>query len=150
MHLHIMRNSTSEESTTGSLFLDGEFVCFTLEDTKRIKKAHGETRIPDGLYELTLRNEGRLSQRYANLYGEMHLGMLWLQKVPNFDWIYIHTGNKRGNTEGCILVGDTLNNNQIGDGFVGKSRDAYRRIYPKIANAIEGGVKVTLRISNFG
>ena len=150
MHLHIMRISTGEESTTGSLYIDGEFVCFILEDTKRIKKVHGETRIPDGLYELALRNEGKFTQTYAERYGEMHRGMLWVQNVPNFDWIYIHTGNKRGHTEGCILVGDTLSNNQVGDGFIGKSRDTYRRIYPRIAEALEAGEKVTLRISNFG
>ena len=150
MHLHLMRISTSSESTTGALFIDGVYECFTLEDTKRIKKLHGETRIPDGRYEMALRNAGGLTQKYAARYGNMHRGMLWVQDVPDFKWVYIHTGNKRGHTEGCILVGDSLNNNQIGDGFVSRPRDAYQRIYPKIAAAIEGGEKVTLRISNFG
>ena len=49
-----------------------------------------------------------------------------------------------------MRIGDGLNNNQIGDGIVSKSRDAYRRIYPKIATAIEAGENVTFRISNFG
>jgi len=150
MHLHLMRISTGVESTTGALYIDGEFVCFALEDTKRIKKVAGETRIPDGLYRIALRNEGRLTQKYAERYSALHKGMLWLQDVPGFDWVYIHTGNKRGHTEGCLLVGDSLNNNQQADGFVGKSRDAYQRIYPQIAGAIESGEKVTLRISNLG
>jgi hypothetical protein len=145
-----MRISTSSESTTGALFIDGVYECFTLEDTKRIKKLHGETRIPDGRYEMALRNEGGLTQKYAARYKDMHRGMLWILDVPDFNYIYIHTGNKRGHTEGCILVGDSLNNNQIGDGFIGKSRDAYQRIYPQIAAAIEAGEKVSLRISNFG
>ena len=149
MHLQLIRFSTSKESTIGSLYIDGKFGCFTLEDTKRIKKIDGETRIPDGLYSLELRNEGSLTKKYAERYGNMHRGMLWLKDIPNFDWIYIHTGNKRGHTEGCILVGDTLNNNQTGDGFIGKSRDAYQRIYPRIAKAIESGEPVTIRISNF-
>ena len=150
MHLHLMRISTNSECTTGVLYIDGVFECFALEDTKRIKKVHGETRIPDGRYEMTLRNEGGLTQKYAARYGDMHRGMLWIQDVPEFSYIYIHTGNKRGHTEGCILVGDSLNNNQISDGFVGRSRVAYRRLYPKIAAAIEAGEKVTIRISNFG
>jgi hypothetical protein len=137
-----MRISSGNESTIGALYINGEFACFTLEDTKRIKKVHGETRIPDGLYTLDLRNEGRLTEKYANRYGDMHRGMLWLKDVPGFDWIYIHTGNKRGHTEGCILVGDTLNNNEIGDGFIGKSREAYTRIYPRLAQAIESGEEV--------
>ena len=150
MHLHLMRISTGEESTTGALYIDGEFVCFVLEDTKRIKKLAGETRIPDGLYRMALRTEGGLTRKYGERYGAMHKGMLWLQDVPGFDWVYIHTGNKRGHTEGCLLVGDSLNNNQQTDGFVGKSRDAYQRVYPQIANAIESGEKVTIRIANFG
>ena len=63
MHLHLMRISTGEESTTGALYIDGEFGCFTLEDTKRSKKIAGETRIPDGLYRIVLRNEGSLSKK---------------------------------------------------------------------------------------
>lgn len=150
MHLQLMRISTGAESTSGSLYIDGEFACFVLEDTKRIKKVAGETRIPDGLYRIDLRQEGGLNRKYAERYGNMHHGMLWLQDVPGFEWVYIHTGNKRGHTEGCLLVGDSLNNNQLVDGFVGKSRDAYQRIYPKIADAIESGEKVTIRVSNLG
>jgi len=150
MHLHLLRFSTGKESTTGALQVNGEFVCFTLEDTKRIKKVEGETRIPDGLYNIALRNEGGMTRKYAGQYGAMHRGMLWLKDVPGFKWIYIHTGNKRGHTEGCILVGDTLNNNKAGEGFVGKSRDAYRRVYPIIADALESEEAVSIRISNLG
>lgn len=150
MHLQLMRISTGTESTCGALYIDGEFACYVLEDTKRIKKIAGETRIPDGLYQIALRKEGGLTRKYAERYGDIHKGMLWLRGVPGFDWIYIHTGNKRGHTEGCLLVGDSLNNNQVGDGFVGKSRDAYQRIYPLIAGAVESGEKVTIRISNLG
>ena len=151
MHLHLMRISTGEESTTGALYINGKFACFTLEDTKRIRKREGETRIPDGLYTLALRTEGGLTQRYTRRFGAMHRGMIWLQEVPGFEWIYIHTGNRRGDTEGCILVGDTLNNNQTGvDGVVGQSTQAYRRSYPEIAEAIASGDEVTMRVSNFG
>ena len=150
MHLNLMRMSTGAESTTGALYIDGEFACFTLEDTKRMKKVAGETRIPDGLFRIALRTEGGLTAKYTARYGSMHRGMLWLQDVPGFEWVYIHTGNKRGHTEGCLLVGDSLNNNQQADGFVGKSREAYQRIYPQIAGAIESGEKVTIRISNLG
>ncbi len=150
MHLHLMRISTGAESTTGALYIDGEFACYALEDTKRIKKVAGETRIPDGLYRIALRNEGGLTRKYAGRYSTMHKGMLWLQEVPGFEYVYIHTGNKRGHTEGCLLVGDSLNNNQVANGFVGKSRNAYRRIYPQIAQAVESGEKVTIRIANLG
>ena len=150
MHLHLMRISTGEESTAGVLYINGEFACFALEDTKRIQKVDGETRILDGLYKLALRKEGGLNKKYADRFGDFHRGMLWIKDVPSFEWIYIHIGNERGHTEGCVLVGDSLNNNHVGDGFVGNSEKAYRRIYPQIAQAIESEGDVTIRISNFG
>ena len=69
MHLQVMRISTGKESTTGVLYIDGEFACYTLEDTKRIKKVAGETRIPDGLCRIALRNEGEFTQKYAACFG---------------------------------------------------------------------------------
>ena len=68
----------------------------------------------------------------------MHKGMLWLQDVPNFKWILIHCGNTDEHTAGCLLVGDSQENNQIKtNGFIGSSSNAYKRIYPAIAEAVE-------------
>jgi hypothetical protein len=90
-----------------------------------------------------------MTKRYDKRFGEMHKGMLWLQDVPNFKWVYLHPGNKKEHTEGCILVGDTLNNNQLENGFTGKSSQAYKRIYPGIVDAILSG-EASIQISNFG
>ena len=68
-------------------------------------------------------------------------------RIPegNFKWILIHTGNTDEHTAGCLLVGDSQENNTvIKDGFVGKSNNAYKRIYPDIAAAIERGEEVTI------
>ena len=138
MLLSVNRFSTSDESTLGTLAIDGAFVCYTLEDTRRMKKIEGETRIPAGRYEIKLRDEGGLTAKYAERYGAMHKGMLWLQDVPDFQWVYIHTGNKRGHTEGCILVGDAVSNNAVSEGVVSGSRQAYTRIYPQIAACLTG------------
>jgi len=63
--------------------------------------------------------------------------MLHVTNVPGFKYILIHCGNTDEHTAGCLLVGDSQENNQIkGDGFIGKSSNAYKRIYPKIAQAI--------------
>ena len=49
--------------------------------------------------------------------------MLELQDVPNFKYILIHAGNTDEQTAGCILVGDSQNNNDIQtDGFIGSSQ----------------------------
>lgn len=150
MHLLMLRTSTGRESTTGVLYINGDFACYVLEDTKQDKKIEGKTRIPAGKYVLKLRNEGGLTKKYAERYGAMHRGMLWLQDVLGFLWVYLHPGNKAEHSKACILVGDTINNNQIGNGFLGKSRQAYERIYPLIADAIETGEEVTIRICELG
>ena len=84
-------------------------------------------------------------------YGaDFHKGMLELQDVPNFEYILIHTGNTDEHTSGCILVMDNQENNLlIKDGFGGKSRQAYERIYPKIASALINNEKVTIEIVDF-
>jgi len=47
-------------------------------------------------------------------------------------------------------VGDVQENNQIfRDGFVGKSVNAYKRIYPAIAKAIENGEEVTIKYTDY-
>ena len=141
MKLQVLRFSSESDSTNGLLFdiTEGvKFLAYTLEDERRDEKVMKETRIPSGTYEVKLRTEGGHHNKYASRYGSMHKGMLWLQDVPNFKWILIHCGNTDEHTAGCLLVGDSQENNQIKEnGFIGSSSNAYKRIYPAIAQAVE-------------
>ena len=142
MKLKVLRFSSQEDSTSGLLFLENDlglqFLCYTLEDEARALKVRGETRIPAGTYKIELRTEGGFHARYAKKYGRMHKGMLHVTNVPGFEWILIHTGNTDEHSSGCLLVGDSQENNAIiKDGFVGKSSNAYKRIYPYISKAIQ-------------
>jgi len=129
-------------STLGVLNVNGLTV-FTCEDEYRECKIKGETRIPAGRYKVELRNEGGMTKKYAERYGDMHKGMLWLKDVPGFEYVYIHTGNNEGHTEGCILVG--LGSN-VASQCVTESRMAYRDIYPVIADKILLGDDVYIEI----
>ena len=149
MKLKVLRFSSQEDSTSGLLFLEGdsglEFLCYTLEDEKRSSKVRGETRIPAGVYQIKLRTEGGFHNKYKKKYGALHKGMLHVTNVPNFEYILIHTGNTDEHTAGCLLVGDSQENNSlIKDGFIGKSTNAYKRIYPNIAKAIKNKEEVTI------
>ena len=141
MKLQVLRFSSESDSTNGLLFdvTEGvKFLAYTLEDEKRDEKVMSETRIPAGTYEVKLRTEGGHHNKYSSRYGSMHKGMLWLQDVPNFKWILIHCGNTDEHTAGCLLVGDSQENNQIKEnGFIGSSSNAYKRIYPSIAEAVQ-------------
>ena len=118
-------------------------LCYTLEDEFRIKKVSGETRIPSGTYELKLRTEGSLNERYKTRFHDIHKGMIWLQDVPNFKWIYLHCGNDDDDTDGCILVGSYLRLNRVLN-----SRSTYRAIYPGIVENIKAG-KTYLKVIDY-
>lgn len=149
MKLKVIRFSSMPDSTSGLLFeetKDGlNFLCYTLEDERREVKVMGETRIPAGTYKIILRKYGRLHEKYIKKYSNLHIGMLHIIDVPNFKHILIHTGNTDEHTAGCLIVGDSQENNGlIENGFIGKSVNAYKRIYPPIAKAIYEGRDVTI------
>jgi len=148
MKLEVIRFSSGSDSTNGILFdiTNGRrFLCYTLEDEHRDEKKYGETRIPEGTYNLGLRTVGGYHSKYCIRFPDIHIGMLHVLNVPNFEYILIHCGNTDEHTAGCLLVGDSQENNQIKkDGFIGSSKKAYMRIYPDIAKAIKEGGDVTI------
>ena len=149
MNLEVLRISSQKDSTSGVLFdvVNGKrnFLCYTLEDEQRDVKVWGETRIPAGKYQLSLRKEGGFHSRYQSKYGDMHKGMIHVNDVPGFEYILWHTGNTDENTAGCLLLGNTQSSNLVQkDGFVGSSVNAYKDVYPYVAAAIsQGDVWVT-------
>ena len=147
MKLKLVRISSQADSTSGVLFIDDKFACYTLEDEQREVKVYGETAIPLGTYDVKFRNVGGFHDRYKKRFTGLHVGMLELQDVPNFQFILIHCGNTDENTAGCILLGDSQENNLLmPDGFIGKSTQAYKRVYKQISDELVKGNKVTIEI----
>ena len=158
MKLEVIRFSSGTDSTNGLLLevieqgndIDGlwqqkKFLAYTLEDEQRDTKVFGETRIPNGDYKLGLRKVGGYHARYTKRFPHIHIGMLHVLDVPGFEYILIHCGNTDEHTAGCLLVGDSQETNLITkDGFIGKSTQAYKRIYPRIAEALDCGEEVTI------
>jgi len=154
MNLEVVRFSSESDSTSGLLFdtTGGKrkFLAYTLEDEYREEKVMHETRIPAGTYEITLRTVGGFHTKYTERYGEMHKGMLWVRNVPGFEYILIHTGNTDEHTSGCLLLGDTQTNNQIKKGgFTGSSTQAYKRVYPPIAEILNSGGNVNITYTDY-
>ena len=146
--LEVLRVSSESDSSSGLVFdiTNGrKFLCYSLEDEYRNDKIMHETRVPAGTYQIKLRKEGGFNARYTKKYGNFHKGMLHVQDVPGFEYILIHTGNTDEHTSGCLIVGDSQENNQLmKNGFIGKSVQAYKRIYTPIAEALEKGEEVTI------
>jgi len=148
MKLEVLRINSDVDSTS-CLFFDvtegRRFLSYALEDEFRNDKVKHETRVPAGTYKILLRKVGGFHAKYTKKYGDFHKGMLHVQDVPGFEYILIHTGNTDEHTSGCLIVGDSQENNQLlKNGFIGKSVQAYKRIYPPIADALENGEEVTI------
>jgi len=151
MEIVVKRFADNGDATLGILYINGVFECFTVEDEEREDKVKGETRVPEGTYAINLRSEGSFHAKYANKYGDMHKGMLCIHnakgwkieaKGMTFQYILIHTGNTEKHTMGCLLVNDAVS----GKTFTGSSSvDAYKDLYPKVAQAILDGEKVTIQ-----
>lgn len=148
MEIKLERYDIGAEDTLGNLYINGVLQCKTLEDQPRAVKVKGDTCIPEGTYEIKLRKEGTHHLSYTKdvRFSDIHKGMLWLQDVPNFQYILIHVGNTDKDTEGCILVGLTAAPGVTPRRRLIDSTAAYRRIYPPIAKALLAGEKVTITI----
>ena len=149
MNITVERHQQGDNSTLGRLYVDGEFECFTLEDERREVKVSGETAIPSGTYTILPRTEGGMHPKYAERYGDLHVGMAWLQDVPDFNFVYIHTGNREDQTEGCLLVGQGFQPTHEGENnyIVTGSRNAYVPLYTEIAAAWEREEEVLITIT---
>tara|TARA_R100000655_G_scaffold29818_3_gene60275 strand:+ start:14419 stop:14997 length:579 start_codon:yes stop_codon:yes gene_type:complete len=147
MKLEVLRFNSSDDFTNGILFdvsnNTRKFLSYTLEDEARTKKVAGETRIPAGEYNLSLRKEGGFHSRYSNKFS-FHMGMIHVDDVPNFKYILWHIGNDDDDTSGCLLLGKTSQ-----DGFIGSSTDAYKEVYKYVAPVIESGKKVLVNYIDF-
>lgn len=147
MEIAIVRTSDNKESTLGELYIDGDLFCATLEDTYREIKVDGETRIPAGRYAIGLRHGSPKGKHYLKRYGTP--GMIWLQDVPGFKYIYIHIGNSAKDTRGCILVGfqaATYYNVGAPKQKVLNSTECYLSIHEKISAALLDKEEVFLTI----
>jgi hypothetical protein len=94
MMLTILREPSTDGATIGSLFVDGVWYCWSLEDIERDIKIAGATAIPVGRYAVRL----TYSPRFKMMLPE-------IQAVPGFSGVRIHAGNTASDTDGCILVG---------------------------------------------
>lgn len=113
MNIYIKRIYTDlNKYTVGQLWIDGVFVCDTLEDPERNlpdvcpytpkwknckckEKVYADTAIPKGVYKSRISYSPRFKRELIELMNVMH-----------FIGIRIHGGNHKGHTEGCILVGE--------------------------------------------
>ncbi|EAJ9139110.1 hypothetical protein D0T75_02265 [Campylobacter jejuni] len=132
MKVTINRRYTGKTCVIGKFkVLDDEekilFECFSLEEDKEGLESGKDLRIPEGNYNLkrhspsrfenTLRSITKKDDTMINVYND---------EVPSSRAILIHWGNTDKDTQGCILLGLTKDNNNES---VGQSRLACKEFY---------------------
>lgn len=151
MELRLDRIFRTNEYTIGELYVDGAYLCDTLEDPVRPlpevcpntpkgiackckEKVYGDTAVPAGTYEVKL----SYSSRFKRIMPE-------ILNVPHFLGIRIHKGNKTADTEGCILVG-TWDGEK--EDWVSDSKVAFNKLMSLLQKAADNKEKITITINN--
>lgn len=174
LKLSLKRYSHGEKDTLGKLSINGEEMCFTLEDKENYSKEKaiyaqkraageeisdklaytalldGDTRIPAGEYEIELRTSGGLHTTYEIRYPDLHKGMLCLKNVKGFSYIYLHQGNSNADTKGCILLGESVEKEEdtSAERKLVNSKDAYLKVYAQVVEILANGQKAMISIVN--
>ena len=86
--LTLVRDIRAEEAILGSLYLNGAFICHTLENASKT--------IPCGMYAV----QNSKSPKFKR-----ELPLLHNAQVPSSRGIRIHRGNTAKDSQGCVLVG---------------------------------------------
>lgn len=84
----LVRYNRTETAILGSLYLNGAFICYTLENSAKA--------IPAGLYSI----ENSRSPKFGR-----ELPLLFSDKVPSRRGVRIHAGNTYQDSAACVLVG---------------------------------------------
>ena len=148
MEILVKRIAKKPKYTIGKMYIDGQYICDTLEDTDRglnqnmsleeikNKKVYGETAVPTGTYKVDMNTVSPKfkSRTWAKPYG----GKLpRLVLVPGYDGVLIHPGNKAKDTLGCILVGENKAVGQVLNSQV---------TFKKIMSILTKGTNITITI----
>ena len=132
INLLVIRDEFTDKSTMGNLYLNGEWLCDTLE-LPYLDNQRSISCIPAGEYKVRLRTaEESATRDYLHLL---------VEDVKDRTYILFHRGNSAKDTRGCVLVG-------IGreQDFVKNSTLAMSLLMKEIINL--GGTNINLIIKN--
>jgi|TARA_R110000751_G_scaffold44337_1_gene101512 hypothetical protein len=117
-NLLIVRETYTDESVIGKLYLNGEFISYTLELAWN-NNQKSISCVPRGVYDCKVRlAKDSASRNYDHLI---------LEDVPNRSYILFHRGNSSKDSKGCILTGMMK-----GDNVIYQSKTAHTLLMDKI------------------
>ena len=105
--LTLVRYTRTDEAILGYLYLNGAFVCYTLENAAKA--------IPCGMYAV----QNSKSPKFKR-----ELPLLYNAQVPANRGIRIHVGNTVASSSGCVLVGMSREVHLLGGSKLKESKNA--------------------------
>ena len=132
VHTTSIRDIFTDESTIGNLYLNGEWMCDTLELPYRDNQ-RSISCIPAGQYKVRLRTAKESATR-----NYLHL---LIEDVKDRKYILVHIGNFPKDTRGCILVGIGREQDRVKNSTL-----AMDLLMKEILNL--GGTNINLTIKN--
>ncbi|EHN6916907.1 hypothetical protein KJK76_001774 [Campylobacter jejuni] len=132
MKITINRRYTGKTCVIGKFkVLDDEeilFECFSLEEDKEGVESGKDLRIPEGIYNLKRHSPSRFENTLRSITKKDDDTMInvYNDDVSSSRAILIHWGNTDKDTQGCILLGLTKDNNNES---IGQSRLACKEFY---------------------
>lgn len=133
MKIKIIRRYTGKTCVIGKfkVFDDDDKLlleCFSLEEDKEGVERNKDLRIPEGIYDLKRHSPSRFENTLRSITKKDDDTMInvYNDEVPASRAILIHWGNTDKDTQGCILLGLTKDNNNES---VGQSRQACKEFY---------------------
>ncbi|EJT9535462.1 hypothetical protein N4C74_000301 [Campylobacter jejuni] len=133
MKVTINRRYTGKTCVIGKFKVLGDddkilFECFSLEEDKEGLESGKDLRIPEGNYNLKRHSPSRFENTLRSITKKDDDTMInvYNDDVPSSRAILIHWGNTDKDTQGCILLGLTKDNNNES---VGQSRLACKEFY---------------------
>lgn len=141
----VLRYVDDGSTTLGLLYINGEYYCYSLEDSFNAVKIAGETRIPAGEYSIDFKQAlTPLTQTYRDRF-DWFSYHLEIQSVPHFENVYIHSGGDHQDTKGCLLISDSLNASEASTFFT-NSKNTFKDLYKFLESQLQDNVKVRLII----
>lgn len=138
MRITVYRQFQSKRTTISTVYIDGKFQCFGLENPHHDIKIPGNTRIPNGIYYVGLLSHSDNHNNYKTRFPDSHRGILHIKDVPGFEYILIHMGNYHEDTQdGHLLLGGSVNRQGSENYMISASRLAYLNFYKNVIVAVE-------------
>lgn len=136
----LQRYSDNRESTLGLLFKKASklvLMGYTLEDEFRDVKVKGETRIQAGRYPIVINKaETPLTLKYRTRYNWFKFHLM-ISGVKDFVGIYFHVGRNDDWTDGCVTMGNNVNNNTVTNGEITDSVECFKKFYLELYDFLE-------------